>query len=676
MRILISFFLVFTAIGYFSLDSHSQELKKKNSKISSALSYAIGEQDSETTASRRLLSTVRDVDNDDNIRVYITLYEFSDENLDKLKQEGVLVEIYDKSQKLVQGKVATASLEKISDLSIVKFVDLPNVGFTNAGSVQTEGDAVLKADEARTTFGVDGTGIKVGVVSDGINGLTESIVSEDISSTGIMVPSSPLSGAGEEVNDPCPAFTTVTSTPAEREDITTGAEGLAMLEIIHDLAPGAELFFANGGPTSLQHQRSKKCLTEMVDIIADDVGFLVDGPYDGTSPVSMQSTASVQAGVANFIAVGNYAQRHYQGVFTDTDNDGIHEFDRSLGMNDGEPIEIYFVIVPPFTPAFLVLQWDDQWGTSSNDYDMLVICDDGSILSSENVQNGNGDPLESIAGANIGDSPLLCGISIYDYLKLNEMGSAQQRELELFYVGADALNTDFIVPESSLINNADAELACSVGAVGLGSGDPLGQSPEQIRDYSSRGPTNDGRMKPDLVAPDGVSITGNGGFGQQFDSRIIFAGTSAAAPHAAGVAALLLQADESLAPAAITAALQQSRALSPPQVADILSNTGVDLGPPGPDNTFGFGRIDAFAAVQSVVQAEPSPTPTQTPTPTIVPPTPTNSNPPGNSGGSNGGGGCSIGGNVTTATTFLNVLMPLFILVGFALVSRFKRTLE
>ena len=165
-------------------------------------------------------------------------------------------------------------------------------------------------------------------------------------------------------------------------------------------------------------------------------------------------------------------------------------------------------------------------------------------------------------------------------------------------------------------------------------------------------------MKPDLVAPDVVSITGNGGFGEMFDSRIIFAGTSAAAPHAAGVAALLLQADENLTPEAITAALQQSRVLSPPQIADVLSNTAVDLGPPGPDNTFGFGRIDAFAAVQSVAQAEPSPTPTPTQTP------------PGNSGGSGGNGGCSIGGNATTATTLANILMPILILIGFGSLRR------
>jgi len=525
MRILLSLGLVFTIALCLSFNSYSQDLKKKDSKISSALSYAIDDQelDAENAELRSFTSSLRDVDDQGNIRVYIRLYEFSDENIEKLTEEGVVVEIYDESQNLVQGKVASESVEEISNLSFVKFVDLPNIGFTNAGSVQTEGDAVLKADEARSTFDVDGSGTKVGVVSDGINGLTESIASGDIPPAGIMVPSSPLAEGGVSVNDPCPGFTSVTSTPAGREDITTGAEGLAMLEIIHDLAPGAELFFASAFPTSLEFQRAKKCLTEVVDIIADDIFFVNAGSYDGTSPVSLQSTASVQAGVANFIAVGNQAQRHYQGVFADTDGDGFHEFDVSLGMpyvnNSGETLNI---TLPPFSLVSIFLLWNDPFGGSGNDYDMLLIqpadpsgLDDPALViigSSQNFQLGNEDPTEAIFGVfNPTGVPQTFGIVIFDFLKFEGLGSAQPKEFDLFVLGLLALD-EFIVMQSSVPNNSDADLVCSVGAVGLGNGDSFGQSPDQIRFYSSRGPTNDGRLKPELVAPDGVSITGNGGF--------------------------------------------------------------------------------------------------------------------------------------------------------------------
>jgi len=654
--------LVFALILSFSLDSYSENLKKKNSKISSALSYAMEENelDAENVVSRSLVSTVRKIDDEGNIRVYIKLYEFSIEYIEKLKENKVVIEIYDESQKLVQGKVANESVEFVSNLSFVKFVDLPNIGFTNSGSVQTEGDVVLKADEARSSFGVDGTGIKVAAFSDGIDGLTESIASGDMPTAGIMVPSSPLVEGGVSVDDPCPVFIPVTSTPEDREDITFGSEGLAMLEIIHDLAPGAELFFASPifeeDLTSLAFRRAKKCLTEAVDIIADDIGFYNEGPYDGTSTVSLQSTASVQAGVANFISVGNEGEIHYQGLFSDTNDNSFHEYDVSLGINDGDPIELYVIELEPFDETEIFLQWNDPFGGSNNNYDMLVNCSDDTTYTSENVQDGDDNPTEQVNLISPYDFSIICSISIYDFLKFNGIGSAEPRVFDLFHDGSPAVSTDFVVPESSVTNNPDADLVCSVGAVGIGPGDLFEQSPDEIRDYSSRGPTSDGRLKPELVAPDGVSITGNG----DFDSP--FFGTSAAAPHAAGVAALVLQADTSLTPASLTSALQQPRVLSPPLLADILSNTAVDLGPPGPDNTYGFGRIDAFAAVQSVLQPETGPSPT-----------PTNSPPPGESSGSKNGGSCSIAGRASSNSVYVNALMPFTVLLSFGLIRRLRR---
>jgi hypothetical protein len=128
------------------------------------------------------------------------------------------------------------------------------------------------------------------------------------------------------------------------------------------------------------------------------------------------------------------------------------------------------------------------------------------------------------------------------------------------------------------------------------------------------------------------------------------------------VAALVLQADTSLTPASLTSALQQPRVLSPPLLADILSNTAVDLGPPGPDNTYGFGRIDAFAAVQSVLQPETGPSPT-----------PTNSPPPGESSGSKNGGSCSIAGRASSNSVYVNALMPFTVLLSFGLIRRLRR---
>src|SRR5207247_1441813 len=96
---------------------------------------------------------------------------------------------------------------------------------------------------------------------------------------------------------------------------------------------------------------------------------------------------------------------------------------------------------------------------------------------------------------------------------------------------------------------------------------------------SSRGPTNDGRLKPELVAPDGVSVTGSGGFPSPFF------GTSASAPHAGALAALVLSVDPTLNASALTAR---------------LTATALPLGAPLPNNIFGYGRADAFTALGPV----------------------------------------------------------------------------
>src|SRR6185503_12185078 len=85
---------------------------------------------------------------------------------------------------------------------------------TNVGSQSSQGDAKHRADSARAIFGVGGAGVKIGVLSDGVTNLAASQALGDL-------------GA-------------VTVLPGQAG---SGDEGTAMLEIIHDLAPGAQLYF-------------------------------------------------------------------------------------------------------------------------------------------------------------------------------------------------------------------------------------------------------------------------------------------------------------------------------------------------------------------------------------------------------------------------------------------------
>jgi len=128
---------------------------------------------------------------------------------------------------------------------------------------------------------------------------------------------------------------------------------------------------------------------------------------------------------------------------------------------------------------------------------------------------------------------------------------------------------EFIVPQGSVPNKADARGGVTaVGAVNWA-------TPQSIEFFSSRGPTPDGRLKPDLVAPDGVA-TGVPGFAPFF-------GTSAAAPHAAGLAALVLS---------------RVPTLRPSQLGRALRDATTDLGSLGPDTTYGHGLVDGSVFTQ------------------------------------------------------------------------------
>jgi bacillopeptidase F len=109
--------------------------------------------------------------------------------------------------------------------------------------------------------------------------------------------------------------------------------------------------------------------------------------------------------------------------------------------------------------------------------------------------------------------------------------------------------------------------------------------PYPIANFSSRGPSDcwQGSIKPEVVAP-GVEVYSSvpgGGYEQLY-----WSGTSMAGPHVAGVVALLRQVDPDL---------------DVDFIKQLLMNTAVNLGIPGEDNIFGWGIIDAYAAVSAVM---------------------------------------------------------------------------
>lgn len=123
---------------------------------------------------------------------------------------------------------------------------------------------------------------------------------------------------------------------------------------------------------------------------------------------------------------------------------------------------------------------------------------------------------------------------------------------------------------------AAAEKVITVGAMA-----DCGEKGFYLANFSSRGPTADGRIKPDVCAP-GVNITA--ARRGTTNGYVTYSGTSMATPFVAGVVALMLDANPNLTPA---------------QIKNILSNTCQDWGPSGKDIDYGFGRLQAYEAIKS-----------------------------------------------------------------------------
>lgn len=121
----------------------------------------------------------------------------------------------------------------------------------------------------------------------------------------------------------------------------------------------------------------------------------------------------------------------------------------------------------------------------------------------------------------------------------------------------------------------------AAGAITVGAMADTGEKGFSLASFSSRGPTADGRIKPDICAP-GVNITA--AEAGSVDQYIAYSGTSMATPFTAGTSALMLAADPSLTPA---------------EVKSIITGTALDWGPTGQDIDYGFGRLQAYNAIMA-----------------------------------------------------------------------------
>jgi subtilisin family serine protease len=315
------------------------------------------------------------------------------------------------------------------------------------------------------------------------------------------------------------------------------------------MAPDAALYFANFDSVVSHSDAVDWLIAQQVDVINYSYGWVNVGPGDGRGVINDHVRRALDAGIEWVVSAGNQAEVHWAAPFSDNDSDGWHNYapgdeGNSVWLEAGEGLTVF-------------LNWDDWFG-SDQDYDLYIFDPwDRLIAWSEGSQTGWQYPREAAGFVAPWSGWYWVGIHKYRASR-----PARLRAFFWFTLGPDR-EMQYIVPEGSLMIPADTDGAIAVGATYW--------SDDVIESYSSQGPTTDGRMKPELSAPDGVDTASYLGQGSGFY------GTSAAAPHVTGAIALL-----------------KSRfgAFSLDQIVEILYGRTEDLGPTGKDNQYGEGRLD------------------------------------------------------------------------------------
>ena len=488
----------------------------------------------------------------------------SDELATQLEATGVIVEgVYENRvdiavpllliERTASADDPGALFSQLTALQHVVRVKLPSKTRTDPRrsllSVTGQGVQAIGADVWQDA-GFVGKGVKIGVLDCGFRGYKDLL--------------------GVELPDAVQARTFIHGLDDAND--SDDAHGTAVAEIIYDVAPGAELYLADYGCSGVaQGQAVEWLLEQKVKIISHSAGSSV-APMDGTGWQAELVHTVTDQGVLWINSAGNAADVHYRGRFGDQDRDGFHEFAENQET-------MSFQSADPFVE--IALCWDD-WGKADQDYDLVLLDHEGNELAwARDTQSGSpGDePAEVIEyhGLEVGQTYHL---AIY---------AARATHVVTFDLSLNGkVLIEFPAPEYSLRSPADAPEALAVGAVFWKN--------DRITSYSSRGPTADGRLKPDISAPTQVDSATYGSFG----------GTSAAAPHVSGAAALVWDAFPDFARR---------------DVWNYLTLNVQDLGSEGADNAYGAGRLQLPEppvaeppTSRATTQPVHTPGPTDTPT--------------------------------------------------------------
>ncbi|MFB6228338.1 MAG: S8 family serine peptidase [Halobacteriales archaeon] len=437
-----------------------------------------------------------------------------DDAAELLERHGTVTSRFGDS---IDAALPPGAVERIAGSPAVASIGRPApVVSAHQGSVVSEGLSNVNVSDELHASGVNGSNVTVAVVDTGFD------VNND------------------EIDHHVAGFRDF---EGDGMDNASGLHGTAVAEIVVDTAPNVSLLLyevetSTGMGAAIDHITRNTS----ADVASMSLGLLT-GPFDGTSRIDGAIENSVANGTTWFVSAGNYADgQHYNQTWQDGDGDGWMDVSGSRSTIE--------VDADGGSDVYVSWSGDDA---SSQDYD-VYLNDSGEVIDVSNTtQNGSQRPTETVGANESGNFTLA----------IEEVDAKGVADFDLFTTEGTTLHPS--TAARSVTRPATGESAIAVGAVG--------DTDNDLEAFSSRGPTVDGRTKPELVGPDGVETSTYGGF----------SGTSAAAPHAAGVAALVID--------------SVNKSIGPARLRRSLTESATPLADEIPNNRTGYGLVNATGAV-------------------------------------------------------------------------------
>jgi len=500
---------------------------------------------------------------------------------------------------LVSARIPIAEIRQVAGLSSLhsariaraarsrSSVEREHAGAPLAGSVQSEGDAAMNTDDVRAAFGIDGNGTRIGVLSDSYD----------------TAPNASTTAADDIASGDLP--------PADRilvqDDGVIGSdEGRGMMQLIYDVAPGADLAFHTAFDGQANFAEGILALADAgADVIVDDIFYFAEPFYqDGVIAQAVDEVAA--NGVPYFSSAGNSARQSYASssftTVTADDGDEVYDFDPGAAVDT-----LQQVTVPVGASVTISFQWDDPFRSvtgdparaADTDLDIVLVDRNGEVVAGSTSPNIGGDPVEVFGFFNDGsiDADGDSNADTTFNLKIVKAeGATDPGRVKYAWSGSLTVE-EFGTQSPTSVGHSVASGGSGVAAAYYQQTPAFGTSPPEPEGFTSVGGTPilfnaDGtrktapefRNQPRITAPDGTNTTF---FGNDRDGEGLpnFSGTSAAAPHAAALAALQLQADPSLTPSDVYTAQETG---------------AVDMEASGFDYRTGYGLVDAEATIPSV----------------------------------------------------------------------------